>query len=109
MLARVGADGYMVGVYRYVGWDMDASKNALVGDLRRSTEVADVWSDADRTAHLFVPLNKAASELHLNHGIFFIAPILGRSPFADVPTSIIEFDDDQKNALQRVKFEELTP
>jgi Metallo-beta-lactamase superfamily len=107
MLARVGGDGYMEGVYRYVGWDATESDNVLVGDLRRTMEVPDAMGDTDRDAHLFVPLNQAAIDIWPNHFMIFVEPVIGRSPYADVPRPCLEFDDDEKAALRRIKFEEL--
>jgi hypothetical protein len=54
-------------------------------------------------------LNKAASDVWFNHKILFIPALIGRSPYADVPPGVLEFDDDEKEALVRVKLEDLKP
>ena len=109
MLSRVGADGYMEGVYRYVDSQVPESSNALVGDLRRTAEVPGMV-DETIDIHLYVPLNKPADALWMNHWFMHAEPILGRSAYADVPSTTLAFDDNEvENNLKRVRFEELKP
>jgi hypothetical protein len=99
----------MEGVYRYVDSQVPESSNALVGDLRRTAEVPGIV-DETIDVHLYVPLNKPADGLWMNHWFLHAEPILGRSAYADVPSTTLAFDDDEVgNNLKRVRFEELKP
>ncbi len=111
MLARVQANGYMEGVYRYVDQFMPASRNALIGDLRRSQDVPDPHGDGEVEVHLYVPLNEAAQELWPNHFFMTVNPIIGTSPYADLPRPLLALYDEErdKDHLQKIKLEELKP
>jgi hypothetical protein len=111
MLAKVDKDGYMGRIFRYVDSMTPISANAIVGDLGRTDEVADPLGDAKVTAYLYVPLTKGAmtTNFFLQHMYMSIEPLIGRSPYADLPPGTVAFFKDDLDNLQRIRFEELKP
>lgn len=97
-LSRRGPDGYMIGVYRYVGWNAPASKNILVGNLKRTEDLTTLFSDADVETHLYIPLNDAAVD-------FFS----GKYMWVDsdgARLGAVPLEDDEVDDLQRIRYEE---
>jgi hypothetical protein len=110
MLAKVDKDGYMGSIFRYVDSMTPITENAIVGDLGRTAEVPGL-GDEKETVHLYVPLTKGAmtTNFFLQHPFFFAKPLIGGSPYADLPRGAVAFDDDDIKNLKRVRFEELKP